>query len=89
MPKKSFEFTNENPALQHPLMEYLSDNRSTSEARGNDKNEAEKKELRTRRVQLVLTQSLYEKAKQKRRELDISMNEYIAQLIENDINKGE
>lgn len=83
MPKK-FDFTNDNPALQHPIMEYL----SGREASENTQKEAEKQELKTRRVQLVLTQTLYEKAKAKRHELDISMNEYIAQLIEND-NKGE
>ena len=87
MPKK-FDFNNENPALQHPIMEYLSGNNSEEIARETPQKEADKKELRTRRVQLVLTQTLYDKAKAKRRELDISMNEYIAQLIAND-NKGE
>lgn len=44
-------------------------------------------EKRTRRVQIVLQPSLYEKAKAKAEALDKSFNDYIHELLERDVNK--
>lgn len=41
-------------------------------------------EKRTRRVQIIMQPSLYEKAKAKAEALDKSFNDYIHELLEND-----
>ncbi len=43
-------------------------------------------EKRTRRVQIVLQPSLYDKAKERAAALDKSFNDYIHELIEKDVN---
>ena len=44
-------------------------------------------EKRTRRVQIIMQPSLYEKAKAKAEALDKSFNDYIHELLERDVNK--
>lgn len=68
---KEFQFDNDNPALAFLS---LQEEPSTQPL----------KEKRTRRVQLVLTQSVYDKANARRHTLDVSLNEYITRLIEGD-----
>lgn len=46
-------------------------------------------ETKTKRVQLVLQPSLYERAKEKAWREHLSVNEYIHQLIEKDTGSGE
>lgn len=43
-------------------------------------------EKRTRRVQIVLQPSLYDKAKERAASLDKSFNDYVHELIEKDVN---
>lgn len=46
--------------------------------------ERPQREIKSRRVQIILTPTVYEMAKRKRHELDISLNAYISRLIEED-----